>query len=141
MKCLKEEGGDKRVGQAFASASGSSSCFSDTVFVVLFRTQLRNQLAKYPSCLIRTGGVTTSLTLLYWRWLMVSSVFAGQCARTSYSALPVLSVSLSLSVCLSLPSPLLPFSPSVISLMVSVDVKHLVYFLFSNRSGFHDCPC
>ena len=38
--------------------------------------------------LLGTGGVPTSLTLLFWRWLTVSSVFTGRSARTSCSSLP-----------------------------------------------------
>ena len=40
--------------------------------------------------LLRAGGVPTSLTLLFWRWMTVSSVFAGGSARMSYSLVPSL---------------------------------------------------
>ena len=55
------------------------SCFStvavsDTVFVTLFHTA-----ADRASCgvhkLLGTGGIATSLMLLLWRWLTVSSSF------------------------------------------------------------------
>ena len=45
---------------------------------------------------------------MFWRWLTVSSVFAGRNAWTSYSSLP--------------DRPSIP--PSLIRLMVSVDVNH-----------------
>ena len=38
--------------------------------------------------LFHIGGVPTSLTLLFWWWLTVSSVFAGRSACTSCSSLP-----------------------------------------------------
>ena len=67
----------------------------DTVFVTLFRTAVER-----ASCgvhkMLRTGEIPTSLTLLFWRWLTVSSVFAGRSAWTSYSQVhdPPLSPSL-----------------------------------------------
>ena len=63
-----------------------NSCFPDTVFVTLLRTAVETAISKVPK-LLRTGGVPTSLTLLFCRWLTVSSVFAGRSARTSYSRL------------------------------------------------------
>ena len=56
--------------------------------------------------------VPTSLTLLFWRWLAVSSVFTDRSAWTSYSSLP------------DPPPPPPHKSPSLIRLMVYVDVKH-----------------
>ena len=61
--------------------------------------------------LLGTGEVPTSLTLLFWRWLTVSSVLTGQSARTSYSQV------------YPIPSPLFP-GPN--KLMVSVDVKTVI---------------
>ena len=63
-----------------------NSCFSDTVFVTLFCTAVETAISGVHK-LLRTGGVPTSLTLLIWRWLTVSSVFAGRSARTSCSSL------------------------------------------------------
>ena len=40
--------------------------------------------------LLGTGGVPTSLTLLFWRWLTVSSVFTGRRARAICLRLPPL---------------------------------------------------
>ena len=48
------------------------------------------------------------ITLLFWHWLTVSSVFADRSERLDE---------------LFISNPLPPFSPSLISLMVSVDVK------------------
>ena len=53
-----------------------NSCFSDTVFVTLFRTAVETAINEVHK-LLRTGGVPTSLTLLFRRWLTVSSVFTG----------------------------------------------------------------
>ena len=84
-----------------------SCCFSDTVFVTLLHTAVETAISGAHQ-LLGTGGVPTSLTLLSWRWLTVSSVFTGWNAGTSYSQeLP--------------PS---PSSSSLISHTVSVDVKH-----------------
>ena len=92
-----------------------NSCFSDTVFVTLLSTAVETAISDVHKWL-RTGGVPTSLTLLFWWWLTTFfSVFTGQSARTSYSSRP-------------LPSPP-PFSPSLISRMVFVDVKHPLYLL------------
>ena len=88
-----------------------NSCFLDTVFVALFHTTVETAFSKVHK-LLGTGGVPTSLTALFWRWPAVSLVFAGRGTWTSYS---------------SLHSPLAPhphpLSPSLISLMVSMDVK------------------
>ena len=62
--------------------------------------------------LLGTGGVPTSLTMLFWRWPTASSVFAGRSVQTSF---------------MSFASP--HFLLSLISLMVSVDVKHHVYLI------------
>ena len=73
-----------------------------TVFVTLLCTAVETAISEVHKFL-QTGRVPTSLILLFWRWLMVSSVFAGQ-------------------------SHVFPFS-SLISLTVFVDVKHNVYLL------------
>ena len=49
----------------------------------------KQQLAKYTDCFPLAGSPTPYHQLLFWRWLTVSSVFAGRSARTSYSSLPV----------------------------------------------------
>jgi len=72
-----------------------NSCFPDTAV----QTAVSGVYA-----LLGTGGVPTSSTPLFWRWLTVSSVFAGRNAGTSYSWVPDL-----------------PLSPSLISLMASAD--------------------
>ena len=41
---------------------------SDTVFVTLFRTAIDTAVSRTPK-LFSTGGVPTSLPLLFWRWL------------------------------------------------------------------------
>ena len=69
-------------------------CFSCSS-TVAFRT-LKQQLAEVHK-LLHTGGVPTSLTLLFWQWLTVSSACAGRSAWTSY-------------LCLLL-TPTSPFSP------------------------------
>ena len=58
------------------------SYFSDTVFVTLLRTAAETAISEVHK-LPRSGGVPTSLTLLVWRWLTVSSVFAGRSAWAS----------------------------------------------------------
>ena len=52
-----------------------SSCFADIVFVTLFRRAVQTAV--------------TEVRKLFWRWLTVSSVFAGRSVRTSYSRLPL----------------------------------------------------
>ena len=64
-----------------------NSCFSDTVFVTLLHTAVETAISEAHK-LLCTGGVPTSLTLLFWWWLMVSSVFMGQSTWTSCSSLP-----------------------------------------------------
>ena len=60
-------------------------CSTDIVFVTLLRAALQTAVSEVHK-LLRTGGVSTSLTyLLFWRWLTVSSALAGRNARTSYS--------------------------------------------------------
>ena len=83
------------------------------LFVTSLRTAVETAISEVHQ-LLPTGGVLTSFTLLFRRWLTVSSVFAGGSARTSYSLVPP-------------PPP--PPSPSLISLMVSEDVKQNVYLL------------
>ena len=53
-----------------------------TVFVTLLRTAVKKTFSGVHK-LLGTGGVPTSLTSLFWRWLTVSSVFTGRSARTS----------------------------------------------------------
>ena len=54
------------------------SCIPDGVFVILLSTAVETAVSEvHTCCLIRTGGVPTSLTLLFWRWLTVYSVFTG----------------------------------------------------------------
>ena len=83
-----------------------SSCFSDTVFTTLFRTAVETAISGIHK-LLGTGAV--SMSLLFWRWLTVSSVFAGRSTWTSYSPPPVTLLSQSLTI-----------------RMVSVDGKHHV---------------
>ena len=47
--------------------------------------------------LLRTGGVPTSLTLLFWQGLTIHSVFAGRSVRMYYSSLPSCTLSLFLT--------------------------------------------
>ena len=49
-----------------------NSCFSDTVLVTLLRTAVGIAVSEVQK-LLRTGGVPSSLTLLFWRWLTVSN--------------------------------------------------------------------
>ena len=91
-----------------------NSCFSDTVFVTLLCTAVEKAISGVRK-LLGTGRGPTSLTSLFWRWLTLSSIFAGRSARTSYSSHP-------------LPPPPPPLSPSLIRRVVSVDVKHHVSF-------------
>ena len=65
-----------------------NSCFWDTVFVTLLRRTAVETAVSGVQKLLPNGGVPTSLTLLFWRWLTVSSVFAGRRAGTSYSEVP-----------------------------------------------------
>ena len=91
-----------------------NSCFSDTVFGTFFRTAVETAVSGVRK-LIRTGGVPTSLTLFFWRWLTISSVFTGGSAGTSYSWVPD------------------PPSPSLISHTISADVQHHDYLLTYGR--------
>ena len=59
-----------------------NSYFSDTV--TLFCRGVETATSEVHR-LLRTGGVPTSLTLLFWWWLMVSLVFVGRSAGTGYS--------------------------------------------------------
>ena len=60
------------------------SCFLDTVCVTLFRTAVETANTEAHN-LLGTGGVPTALTLLFWRWLTVSTVFTGWRAGAIYS--------------------------------------------------------
>ena len=62
-----------------------SSCFSDTVFVTWLRTAVETAISGVQK-LLRTGQVPI---LLFWRWLSVSSVFAGRSAWTVSFLIPV----------------------------------------------------
>ena len=103
---------------------------------------LKQQLTKYTNCFTLAGyphppPPPTSLTVLFWRRLAVSSVFVGLSALTSYSPLSVsvsvsvslslsfsVSVSLCVSLCLSLSFSLsAPSYLSLISRVVPVDAK------------------
>ena len=75
--------------------------------MTLLRTAVETEISGVHK-LLHTGEVP-ALTVLVWRWLAVSSVFAGRSAWASYSHYPL---------------PPRPFFPSLISLMVSVDEKH-----------------
>ena len=81
----EEEGDGDRLSQGagLSFASGLNSCFSDIVFVTLLRTAVETTVSEVHK-LLRTGGVPTSLTVLYWQWLTVSSVAVGRSAWTSY---------------------------------------------------------
>ena len=59
-----------------------NGCFSDTVLTTLFRTAVERAISGAHK-LLRTGGFPISLTLLFWWWLTVSSVFTGRNAGTS----------------------------------------------------------
>ena len=106
-----------RGGQSFAS--GFSGCFSDTAFVTLLRAAVGTVISEARK-LLRTGRVPITLTLLFWRWPTVSSVFAGRSARKSYS---------------SPPHPPTPDLHGPNKLYGFVDVKHHVFLLFQQRVG------
>ena len=86
-----------------------NSCFTDTVLVTLLRTAVDAAISEVHKSL-RSGGVPTSLMLLFWRWL---TVFAGR----SYSLVRVAAYPPA-----TLPPPT-PFPrPYPVSLVASVDV-------------------
>ena len=67
----------QRTGPSFAS--GFNGCFSDTVFVtVSSRRAVETAISEVHKLPLHIGGVPTSLTLLFWRWLTVSSLFSGR---------------------------------------------------------------
>ena len=68
-------------------ASGFNSRFSTLVFVALFLTAVETAISEVHK-LLGTGGVPTSLTWLFWRWLTVSSVFAGRSTWLSVALRP-----------------------------------------------------
>ena len=79
-----------RIMDCLAAELFLNSCFSDTVCVTLFPPAVERAISEVQKLLRICGGrgVPTSLTLLLWRWLAVSSVssvFTGrtQSARTS----------------------------------------------------------
>ena len=90
-----------------------NSCFLDTILVTLLHTAVKTVI-RGAHRLLRTGGVPTSLTMLFWRCLTVSSVFTHRSAWTSYSSLPDLHP---------------PLSLYLINLMVFVDVSTVDYLL------------
>ena len=57
-----------------------NSCFSDIVFVTLLRTSVETAISEVHK-LLCTGGVPTSL--LFWRWLTVSSAPKKEEATTT----------------------------------------------------------
>ena len=77
MKSREVELGSHSRMDCLAAELFLNSCFADTVFVTV-ETAI-SEVHK----LLRTGGVPISLTWLFWRWLEVSSDFAGRSARTS----------------------------------------------------------
>ena len=112
----------------------------------LFRTAVETAISGIQK-LLRTGGVPTSLTLFFWRWLTISSVFAGRSGWTSYWCLPLLLLhpfvpNKPYSFCGRavdvFPSCLLsPFPPSLTSRIVSADVKHHDYLLPQQYRNLH----
>ena len=90
-----------------------NSCFSDGVFVTLLPTAVETSISGLHK-LLGTGGVPTSLTLLFWRWLMVSQFGLSGSEHADELKHQVTSV--------LTPPP--PPSPSLINLTVSVDVKY-----------------
>ena len=83
----QEEGGVVGLSQSWTilcfSYSSTVAFWTLIVFVALFRTAVETAVSEVHK-LLRTGGVLTSLTLLFWRWLTVSSVFTGRSARTCF---------------------------------------------------------
>ena len=61
------------------------SRFPNTVFVTLFRTAVETAVSEVHKSLNSYWRVPTSLTLLFWRWLAVSSVFTGRSSWVRYS--------------------------------------------------------
>ena len=88
--------------------SCASTVASRTVSVTLICTVVKTAVSGVHK-LLRTGGVPTSLTLMFWRWLTVSSIFAGRSVRITPPPPPTHT----------------PFT-SLISRMVSVGIKHRV---------------
>ena len=60
-----------------------NSCFSDTVFVTLFRTAAETAISRGHK-LLGTGGVPIFVTSFRW-WLVVSEVIMGHSAGMGYS--------------------------------------------------------
>ena len=61
-----------------------NGCFWDNVSAALFRAAVETAISEVIKLILCTGGVPTSLTLLFWRSLAVSPVFEGRSAGTSY---------------------------------------------------------
>ena len=100
-----------------------NSCFSDTVFVTLLRTAVETAVSGVHE-LLRTGGVPTSLKLLFWRWLTISSVFTGRSTRMSYSSLLPPPPPPRPPPPAPVPPPLFHVSNNPYGFWVSVDVQH-----------------
>ena len=66
------------------AANFLSSCFSDTVFVTLLCTAVEAAISETVRKFLQTGRVPASLALLFWWWLTVSLVFAGQSTDESF---------------------------------------------------------
>ena len=92
-----------------------NGCFSDTVFVTLFRTAVETAVNKVHK-LLRTGGEVPHLLGVVF--LLVAD---GLFSLNGSERLDELFIST-----LSYPP---PFFPSLVSLIVSVNVKHHVYLL------------
>ena len=73
----------QRVGLSFASGSNRCS-FGLCIFETRFHTAVERASCRVHK-LLRTGGVPSSLTTMFWRWLTVSSVFTGRIAGAGYS--------------------------------------------------------
>ena len=73
-----------------------------------------------------TGGGPTSLTLLFWQWLTVSSIFICRIARSSYSSLsfPVPNMSYVDVKNQVYSLTYYPLAPSLIRHTLYVNVKH-----------------
>ena len=83
----KEGGAGLSLAAPRSFASRFNRYCSDTVFMTLRHTAVETGISNIHK-LTHTGRVHTSLTLLFWLWLVVSSVFAGRSAWTSYLSRP-----------------------------------------------------
>ena len=84
---VQEEGGGIATNPLIAGwivlllSCSSTAAFRTLPFVTLFRTAVERASCEVHK-LLRTGGVPTPLTLLFWWSLAVSSVFGGRSAGT-----------------------------------------------------------